>query len=287
MTAASGLRVRLPTSEKRSGMRPSSASALGRPSAQASPTLATSRSISGLPSIHSSTDVPPMPLPARIDWSTGFVTQPARSGAFSAMRFSTSAGRGGTLSPSSSHWSAVSTERPPPPPPRDHGPPPAPPPHPQPPPLPLSLPALSLSNGSKGERPHVSEGEEHIDQLLDGVHRDGAGLDHGGVPDVALARQRRRVRRGGAASGGCPSPLQHHHRLRGGGGLQRRQEPPSVPHALHVRSHHRSLSIGGEVLQEVGLVQVNAVAVADGLGEAQAARLAEVRQLEQQVPALR
>src|SRR3990172_8330284 len=174
MTAASGLPVRLPTAAKRSGMRPSSASALGRPSAHASPTLARRRSMPGLASIHSRTDVPPTPLPARIDWSTGFVSQPARSGAFSAMRFSTSAGSGGTLNPTSSHNS-------PPPPPA----------------WARRRPRLGESPW-KGPRPHVGEGEEHIDQLLDGVYRYGAGLGQGGVPDVSLPRQRRRVRGGGA-----------------------------------------------------------------------------------------
>src|SRR3972149_5152282 len=129
MTAASGLRVRAPISAKRSGMRPSSASPLGRPSA------------------------PPSPTPA-----------------------------------------------------------------PQPPPLTLSR--------SKAPRLHVSEGEEHVDQLLDGVHRDGAGLDHGGVPDVALPRQGRRVRGGGAATGGRPPPPQHHHSPRRGGAPHHPPAPP-------------------------------------------------------------
>ncbi len=91
---------------------------------------------------------------------------------------------------------------------------------------------------------------------------------------------------GGAPPGRGPSALQHHNRL-AGRPLQRRQEAAAVPDALYVGPYHRGLRVPGEVVQEVRLAQVQAVAVAHRFREAQAAGPAQVGQLEQQVPALR
>ena len=265
-TNASGFCARSPIAAKRSTRCAIRSMASGRPSTQSSPTFAMRTSNSGLSSIISSTRAPETALPARIDWSTGLSTQSARSGAFSRSMARIASGSFGTRSPASSHTSADCTARPPPPP---------------------TTPTAAADSPAATSPRRKREPHEHVDQLVERIDFHRSRLPQRRAPYLPPACERRRVRCGRARSGARAAALEDHDRLRRGTPAQRFEQPPSVAGAFDVGADNACRGVVGQVVEEIGLGEVERIAVTHDLAEAQAARRAVQHQFDGVVAALR
>jgi len=145
---------------------------------------------------------------------------------------------------------------------------------------------MTAVRGPRGQ-PTPSQHRARLDQLLQAVHPDHAVLPEGGVHDRVRARQRAGVRRDRAGGGLAAAELVDDDGLAGG---QRPvgdgKEAVGAADALQQGAEHPHLGPVHQLVEERRGVQHRLVADRDGVGEADAAGLAEAVELEQHGAAL-
>ena len=177
--------------------------------------------------------------------STGLRTLVPATGLISPSAVCVCSGRTGHWRPAASISSAAKTLKPPPPP-------------------------TTATPGPAGE-PRIAEGDGEVDDLLDAVDADGVDLAAEGVEHLERAGEAGGMRHNGARAGGRSSALENDRGLGGGSLADRLDKAAAVFDPLDVGSDDLRLRVVREVAEQLALVDVGGVAVADDLREADAA----------------
>ena len=124
-------------------------------------------------------------------------------------------------------------------------------------------------NPAAVERRQIEKALTEIKHLLYGLNPDGAALSEGSIIHRVRAGHRAGVGQGRPLARAATPALDNHQRFAPGALAHRLHEIASAGHAFDVQRHHLCLRIACQVAQEINLVQVGAIAIADKLCDPQ------------------